>query len=289
MNRIFALSRFGKSSGFKKGNGKISKKNHFSPESRIVFSKCTFLKKFYLIAMIAIIPIIATTMTACPTGAEEDKEPSPHLGIITLEHTNEQVWVPNRLTGLISNLLQRFSSDRQIKVSVIEFLDDDDELFNLIQVGSGSIENGIMNFSVSAGEMEKNLMDGNEFIARYFKDWSGASTFEMKPAKAKGNIITVIADGNEGLVREGFSGTNSSLSAEYIYYAYVDMACTITATSVTNAKYNHTFNSFRLNLQPGWNTICKKEMYTIQGHSIHSIQLKNVGFRWVMQPIKTGF
>jgi uncharacterized protein YaiE (UPF0345 family) len=255
-----------------------------------------FIKNTVFFSLTTIILIL--TITCIEPDEPDDKiiDYSITYGPVhfnTLNVTGEQVWMPNYYTGKISEMFLKFEDDRDVDVIVIESIDDPP--YRAIQtVGSGEIKNGKLTFSVD--EMgDEDLLDSSYLFPVYFREWydGGNGDITMTPADVKGNIITLVtlydddtSMPSEAIIREGFYGTRTSLTGEYIYYLYVNADCTISAGKVENTELKYTFNKFSLSLKAGWNTICKSETYTITGDSSYSIKVENPEIRWLIQEIK---
>jgi len=238
-----------------------------------------------LFLMTAIVLLLtATCIGSDPEDIEDDVKDGPKYLGTKLEVKGEQVWMPNYNTGKVSELLLKFAGDRDVGVIV------DYPSFN--KIVSGKIKKGILEFKIDEGVLENTyLLDKDNLISHFFNDWNEDNNINITPSDVKGNIITVVtykSDANpiEAVIREGFSGTDNSLTGEYIYYLYVDNNCKISAGKVEKTDLDYTFNKFDLDLKAGWNTICKRETYTTTGKSSYSISLSNPSIRWVIQKIK---
>jgi len=209
---------------------------------------------------------------------------------------DQQVWMPNYNTGKVSQMLLKFTGDRNIDV-ITEVVKDDGEgnlSSSVKSVGSGKIEKGILSFNVDAIN-DSNLLESDDLLLYFFNEWylvkDGNNNISVDPTDVKGNLITLVTqykdDSNtipiEGVIREGFSGTDNSLTGEYIYYIYVNKDCKITAGEVKIEELDYTYNKFELSLKNGWNTILKSETYTTTGQSSYSMKVLNPSIRWVMQ------
>jgi len=203
----------------------------------------------------------------------------------TLNVSGEQVWMPNYNTGKVSQMLLKFEGDRNVDVIVMGYT-------GASTVGTGKIEGGILNFNVAVMN-DSNLLDSANLLYIYFNEWykvgDNGNNIVMTPA-VKGNVITFVTLYNgttpsEAIVREGFSGTSSSLTGEYIYYLYVEADCTISVSEeIKKTDLQYTFEKFDdLSLKRGWNTVCKSETYTTTGESSYSMKVKNPAINWVVQ------
>jgi hypothetical protein len=210
---------------------------------------------------------------------------------------NQQVWMPNYDTGKVSQMLLKFTGNRTIDVVVelVEYDGGGNPSYSIESVGSGKIEKGILNFKVDT-MVDSNLLDSDELLLYFFNEWyldkDDNNNITIDAADVKGNIITLVSlykdDTNtipaEGVIREGFSGTDNSLTGEYIYYIYVNKNCKITAKKdVVKTGLDYTYNKFEISLKTGWNTLLKSETYTTTGQSSYSMKVLNPSIRWVMQ------
>jgi len=221
---------------------------------------------------------------------KDNADASPYLGNV-LNVTGEQVWMPNYNTGKVSQMLLKFKGDRDVDVIVIEYTPA--PIFHT--VGAGKIEKGILSFNVDKMD-DDCLLDSDTLLKVYFNDWyKNGDNLVMTPA-VKGNVITLVTlysndpvkMPSEAVIREGFSGTNDSLTGEYIYYLYVKADCTISVKEeVKNTDLRYTFIKFDdLSLKAGWNTLHKSETYTTTGDSSYSMTIKNPAINWVIQKTK---
>jgi len=240
-----------------------------------------------LLSMIILIGIAACDPDDEIIAADE----SGYLGNLIIVE-NEQVWSPNYETGKLSNIFDIFTGDRNISANVFLPQNAQDEIQK--QVSLGSISNGILNIDIDALGDDLLLETGNDLLYYIFRDWWGNNNKETKsesikinPESVRGNIITIMTDTNppEGLIREGFYGSQTALSAEYIYLIYVNHNCTITAAQSQDIIGYTTYKEFNLNLKKGWNAICKKETYTTTGYATISMEIKNPSdFKWILLP-----
>jgi len=252
-----------------------------------------FIKNRAVFILLAII-LFLTVTCADPKTDNGIVEASAYLDV-TLNVSGEQVWMPNYNTGKVSQMLLKFQGDREVDVIVEVIVGYDGEgrpVSSIEKAGSGKIEKGILNFKVD--EMnDSNLLDSDDLLFYYFKDWYKTGDNLVMTPEVKGNIITLVTLYNdapvkmpiEAVIREGFTGTNDSLTGEYIYYLYVEADCTISVKEeIKKPEFQYTFKKFDdLSLKAGWNTILKSETYTTTGDSSYSLTVKNPAIRWVMQ------
>jgi len=253
---------------------------------------------FFFLTAIVLLLIAACVEEKDEPSVETDNGDYITYGLFNLgaklDVTGEQVWMPNYNTGKVSQMLLKFAGNRDIKVVVIEYTDVS-PYRNFLKVGEGKIEEGILAFSVKEDKMKgTNLLDSNDLLEFYFNEWKNGGEIAITPSTVKGNIITLVSlydsdtEPVEAVIREGFSGTNKSLTGEYIYYIYVNADCEISAKAVNKTDLKYTFNKLDLSLKTGWNTILKSETYTTTGDSSYSITVSNPSIKWVMQKIKSN-
>jgi len=243
-----------------------------------------FIKNKVFFILTAIIPLLTVTCVEPDNGTDSV---SAYLGdMFTV--ADEQVWIPNTLTGKVSELFLKSTDNRDVKVVVAD--NTNNPPFHV--VGTGKVEKGKLSFNINKLN-ENYLLDGDNFLFYYFNEWYGNGNITVNPSTVKGNLITLVTqyDNNgspsEAIIKEGFYGTRKSLTGEYIYYIYVNANCKISAGKTEKADLHYTFNKFDLSLKTGWNTILKSETYTTTGDSSYSIKVDNPETRWLMQKINS--
>jgi len=255
---------------------------------------------FSFMAAIILLLIVSCVDSDEPDNTDDDNAITygpVNLGT-KLNVKSQQVWMPNYDTGKVSQMLLKFTGNRTIDVIAVlitGYDSDGNPVSSIASVGSGKIEKGILSFKVETMG-DSNLLDSDELLLYFFNEWyldkDGNNNISIDTAGVKGNIITLVSlykdDSNttpvEGVIREGFSGTEDSLTGEYIYYIYVNKNCKITAKyDVVKTGLDYTYNKFELSLKNGWNTILKSETYTTAGKSSYSMKVLNPSIRWVMQ------
>jgi len=252
----------------------------------------------FLVAIILLLTV--TCIDSTDPDSTDDNTDAITYGPVNLgdklDVKNQQVWMPNYNTGKVSQMLLKFKGNRTIDVIavLVEHDDDDDPSYLIGSVGSGKIQKGILSFKVDAMD-DSNLLESDDLLLNLFNEWfldnNGNDNIAIDTDDVKGNIITLVSQYNddeepiEGVIREGFSGTDNSLTGEYIYYVYVNKNCKITAGEVVKTGLDYTYNKFELSLKTGWNTILKSETYTTAGKSSYSMKVLNPSIRWVMQRI----
>jgi len=204
--------------------------------------------------------------------------------------SGEQVWLPDYNQTKISSAFIKFIDDHDLFVTVGKINDGVSEGF--ASVGTGEIKEGLLSFSVSALDDEDLLEKADLFrLCFSYNNVAGWSDNAEMDTDARGNIITLIASYNgttpeELLIREGFYGTKSLLTGEYIYFIYMDRDCKITAEEVTYPELNYTFNAFEINLKKGWNTLCRTETHTTDGNASFMMKIKNPpDLKWLILDI----
>jgi len=249
------------------------------------------IKNAAFFIMTAVILLLTVTCVDPKEPDEKEDDDGVTFGPVhfdALNITGQQVWMPNYDTGKVSKMLLKFEGDRSVDVIVIDY----SAAPSYKTAGSGEIKQGILKFKVD--EIESNLLDSGDLLYYYFNEWYDDGDIAIEPSDVKGNIISLVtlykddshADPIEAVIREGFSGTNVSLTGEYIYYLYVNKDCTISAKELKKTDLKYTFKKLDISLKAGWNTICKSETYTTTGDSSYSITVSNPSIRWVMQKTK---
>ena len=186
-------------------------------------------------------------------------------------------------------------------------------------VGSGTITNGILNFSISeqlngrtindyllkwkytvseTEESDEKATDGfRAFFSRY---WVNVRiNNEETNDVIKGNMVLLMAqaagtDPYGMLDRQGMSGTSSTISCETILYFYVNHDCLITGDVNSNfipgQYYFTTEGNLYLPFKKGWNLVSRGETYgkNLNGHTRISMGIKNPiknpeKYKWVME------
>lgn len=231
------------------------------------------------------VALFAIFLAACPNDSDSNsnEKRTTHFSN-ELKISGEQVWLPNYSTGRLSEAFIRYTGDRELFVTV----GIPEQGF--VEVGSGEIKKGIINFTVPRLNDEY-LLNKDFFLATYFSygeiaGWYGNISFNDDNVKS--NILTLITSFNEYsapnglLIKEGFSGTQTSLTGEYIYYIYVDRDCVITAGKVPFPEIGYTFNAFELKLKKGWNTICRSESFDTEGRTSFNMEVKNPDLKWLL-------
>lgn len=229
------------------------------------------------------------TITTCDTSVNDPIPKSPYLGE-SFSIEGVQLCERDNYSNKLSTMHKAYTgTDRTINAYVSV-----DHTLHLIGDG-GEIKNG--KFSIEVPSLsDGQISNCNDFLEVFFSFWySDMAKCNLKiiienvPIAGDEKIATAVnflADPypppKDMLMREGFSGTQTSLSAEEIYYIYVKYDCTITANEGGNPAVGYIYSSLDLPLKKGWNTVCMKETYTVFGISTYAAEVKNPDFEWVM-------
>ena len=244
-----------------------------------------------LLGIAAIILLILFSMAACDTslGNEPIVPASPYLGD-KMVFTGSQVYERNQTSYKLSTMHTPYTgADLTVKARIFsahgyywEVIGDD-----------GKINNG--KFSITVPELTSTQLLVGDRLVGIFVDWNtppGAikimsETNDDLGAEEIGNTVQLaVAPGYDAmLMREGFSGTRTSMSGEVIYYIYVKEDCKIIADEKVIPSVDYTYAAFTLVLKKGWNAVCMKETYTVYGNSTYSAELKNPDLEWTLLQI----
>ncbi|MDR0313034.1 MAG: hypothetical protein LBI14_05505 [Treponema sp.] len=225
--------------------------------------------------IIVILAVILIVVSGC---SYDIKSKQTYYGS-TLIIADEQVWLRNHTTNRLSQAYEMFN-ERDYNITVLS-----EYLFNGYseEIGFGTIRRGKLSFTVNAPIDLLEWKDLKVFFNTITegKGWD----VEINNAATKGTFILPVTDVDEyALIREGLSGTTSSISDESVYFIYVDKDCTITGKSKEDQVILYTFYPFTLKLKKGWNTIWYKQTYTSYGKSFFSMDIKNPDLKWVLIP-----
>jgi hypothetical protein len=197
----------------------------------------------------------------------------------TLAIADEQVWLRNYSTNRISQAYEKYDEKDHdlIILGEVEEIGGDSE-----EIGSGSINGGKLSFTVNVPE---NLLEWNK-LKVFLNTMTEGEGWDVgiDEDATKGTFIGIFTNDEDGymLIREGLSGTTSSISDETVFFIYVDRNCTITGESKEDVRVMYTFNAFSLELREGWNTIWYKQTYTSSGRATFSMDIKNPDLKWVL-------
>jgi hypothetical protein len=213
-------------------------------------------------------------MTACgndPSGEQPYRELT-HYDTLVID--GEQVWLRNYSSNKISQLYEKCDENNYNIVVFSEYLEE---------IGSGSINKGIVRFTVTVPE-ELLEWDDLKVFFEVIVEGKGWTVTVDEGDEPNGTFIEILTDDEARyqLIREGVSGTTTSLSDEWVFFVYVDRDCTITGESKVDEQVMYTLNPFTLRLKKGWNTVWHKQTYTSFGRSTFSMDIKNPDLKWVL-------
>jgi hypothetical protein len=222
-------------------------------------------------------------VTACDnddTSNEQTYYEQTYYGTGALSIVNEQVWVRNYSTNRLSQAYERYDEKKYDVVVLREFVDETDE-DNV--TGFGTINGGILNFTANVPD---NLLQWEKLKVFFNTIVEGEGwDVDIDDDTVKGTFILLLTvEEPYALMREGLSGTSSSLSDETVFFLYVDGDCIISAGPQEDERVMYTFNPFTLGLKAGWNTVWYKQTYTSSGISSFSMDKKNPDLKWVLVP-----
>ena len=251
------------------------------------------IKLLYIVCAV----VVVSSMTTCVNDIEDDPIPvSPYLSS-ALYIIDQQVYERNVESTKISTMHQLYTGeDCMINAyamvgHVMQVVSDD-----------GEVKDGKFSITVPA-LTDDQLSQCKDILEVFFYDWlmdnancdikiiSGGIT--IPETEKIGSVVNFIAPftfpdpPKDMLMREGISGTETSLSAEEIFYFYVKKDCTITANEGGVPTLQYIFTPINLELKKGWNTVCMKETYTVFGVSTYTAEVKNPDFEWVMMTLPT--
>lgn len=209
--------------------------------------------------------------------------------------SNEQVWVHNPTANIINQVYFQFTEDRKIDVNAFVYqpglLAENPGDPPYINVGLGSIEKGILNVEVTNLNSNE-LIDWSDFDIVYFREWylvenyTGKKVITVDPIDAKlNNVLFDTNDNGDLLSREGLFGTIYMLGMDSLFFIYAGQPCTITGKKTDGywpGEYFYNLDPFVLNLNHGWNVICKKIYYGQSGKSTIILEKQNPDYlKWV--------
>ena len=238
--------------------------------------------------------LILFSMVTCDTNSDSAPK-SPYLGE-ALVVTDQQVYERNNLSHKVSTMHLLYKGNLTIDAYV-----HDKNGWEVVSEDHGKIIDGKFSITVP-GLADDELVTGDALLS-YLPFWYDTSacaidivsdaTSETPGISLKGESIGNLVNfylapasppPGEILMREGFSGTQSSMSGEEIYYFYVNQNCTITANKGEDPILMYTFTPLNLSLKAGWNTVCMKETYTVSGNSTYSAEVRNPDIAWTIMP-----
>jgi hypothetical protein len=228
--------------------------------------------------MISLLAVIVFGVAGCNDNTNSEQTYYEQIHYETLSITGEQVWLRNYSTNRLSQAYEKFNESYGITVLSEYILDEYSE-----EIGSGTINEGVLSFTVDES-FDLVKWDTLKIFFNIIAEKEGWDV-EIDNDATKGTFILLVTDEDEyALIKEGISGTSSSISSETVYFVYVDGDCTITGGSRVDEQVMYTFNPFTLPLKKGWNTLCYKQTYTTYGKSSFSMDIKNPDLKWVLIP-----
>ena len=249
---------------------------------------------FEIVALLLILFSVAACETSLGNDIAESKPvpvsvpvtASPYLGITTMVVTDQQVYELNHTPGGISTMHSPYKGP-DLTIDALA-------LSGSHLVGNGEITNGKL--SIAVPPLSSTVLAKGEDLLGGFGEWSKAGAVvkilspineDLKDEKI-GNAVVLasVVSAPPGfdkiLMKWGFSGTRTSLSAEEMVYYYVDRDCKIIASEGVDLSLNYIYPAFTLELKKGWNVVCLIETYTTSGISTYSAELKNPNHAWVL-------
>jgi len=121
--------------------------------------------------------------------------------------------------------------------------------------GTGSIKNGKLSFTIGVPTLKMEPATKLPSMEDY--NWDIYKDIKVTPSDAKGSGLGSFTGEAEGLVKCNLGNitSTSAITTEYVFYVYVDKACTITATGGTDKKSGMTFGNLNLKHNKGWNAM----------------------------------
>ena len=224
--------------------------------------------------IVAVVVLVAFSMLSCEDNPGYTE--ITHYGNNALSINGEQVYTRNYSATKLSEMYDKFSGNYEISVLVEGGK----------EVSTGAIQNGILDFTV-AGLLESEELDWDD-LKIFFKiveEGEGWENVTIDKPGIRGSLIELkTKTGNKVLMREGMSGTDTSLSTEWVFFIYVDGDCKITGDYWVDEVVDYSFYPFELNLYEGWNTICFTQTFTAFGRSAFYMAVKNPDLKWVLVP-----
>lgn len=252
------------------------------------------MKKTAKLLWIAVLLLILFSMAVCDTGLSDTTPTvpaSPYLGDYIVV-SGWQAYERNNSSGRISTMhIPYKESDLNIKARVL----NEYKYYWEVVGNGGKITNG--KFSITVPPLTDDQLLTGDHLAAFFVDWNTPpEAHHVNIVSENGDdlrdeeignmiLLTVEPANNVMLMREGFSGTRTSLSGEVIYHIYVKENCNIIAKERIMPSVDYTYAAFNLALKKGWNTVCMRETYTASGKSAFSAELRNPDLMWVLMEI----
>jgi hypothetical protein len=246
--------------------------------------------KVKLINIIALTAIIGFIIIACDDHKTNDTKheaekimlPTHYTGILTVK--NRQMWVHNNNPLRLSDAYHKFNDNSIINVDIDVMIPQDGEP-DIIPVGSGKIDRGILSFEVPE-LIEDELLEWDDLSFIFFHEWYILNIISVDNTGVTGNKIIPITDAKKMLNLERLYSSPFSIGLESIFIIYVDSDCVITGESgggTISGTYRFAVDAFELSLKQGWNLICKREAYNQSGAAAISVEVVNpYDFKWVI-------
>jgi hypothetical protein len=229
-----------------------------------------------------IIILLAVTVfgvSGCDNGtnSEQTYYEKTYYGNNKLIITGGQVWMRNYSANRVSQAYEKFNESYNITVLSEYIFNGYSE-----EIGSGEINRGKLSFTV---DVPQNLLEWDK-LKVFFNIIAEGEGWNVKIDKGatKGTFILPVTDDEYALMKEGVSGTTSSISDETVYFVYVNSDCSITGEYREDTRVMYTFNPFTLKLKKGWNTVWYKQTYTTFGRSSFFMGIRNPDLKWVLIP-----
>jgi hypothetical protein len=226
--------------------------------------------------------ILALTGCGDNNNGEQTYYEQTYYGTGTLKIVSEQVWLRNYSTNKLSQAYEMYNGKRHDIIVLSEYDAETDD-YNQ-EIGKGEINKGKLTFTVKVPE---NFLEWND-LEVFFNIIAEGEGWDVTIDKdeTNGTFIGIFTDDEDqyALIKEGVSGTTSSISDETVYFLYVDRDCTITGKSKEDERVRYTFNPFTLKLKTGWNTVWYKQTYTTSGMSSFFMGIRNPDLKWVLIP-----
>jgi hypothetical protein len=223
-------------------------------------------------------------LTGCgnDAGGEQTYYEKTHYGDGELTMRNEQVWIRNGSTNRLSQAYEKYDEKKDYDIIVLSEYDEETDADN--KIGRGTINGGKLNFDVDE-PVTLLKWDKLKVFFNIIEEGEGWNV-DIDEADVKGTFIEILTydAGQYMLIREGLTGTASSISDETVFFLYVSGDCAISGKSKEDERIMYTFNPFTLNLKRGWNTVWYKQTYTSSGRSSFFMDIKNPNLKWVLVP-----
>jgi hypothetical protein len=226
--------------------------------------------------------VILFGISSCNDDTNSEQTYNEQTHYDTLVITGEQVWLRNYSTNRLSQAYEKFN-ERDYDIIVLGEYDKEISDYSE-EIGSGTINGGKLSFTVN---VPQKLLEWDKLKVLFNIITEGEGwNVTIDEDATKGTFIEILTDDEDeyALIKEGVSGTTSSISDETVLFIYVDSDCTITGSPRQDQLVMYTFNPFTLKLKRGWNTVWYKQTYTTSGRSSFFMDIKNPDLKWVLIP-----